>query len=266
MKKKKIVCAVIILVVVILAGILIYAACQKKSLAVLNHIEYDFFHGDTEKADFGLLDHNGQSYTIDDYTITLDRTLYDADTGIGYCVFAITNENKIPECTEEQWCFGEDDRFYIDIEASGSQTKSFETKKNILYEYISFDVDGEYNNTICLTDYKTRDDNAPSEYKTYSYTIKNQSKSKTYDMDDHTRLIISPLGIRIDAESVIADHVITLYYKNGESRTVVDTKKSIGIGSSSECNENGEYICYQFIFYEDVNLDDVDYVVYNDNK
>lgn len=78
----------IILCVIVLANNFVkeVGTSQRKSLREM------FFKSSDKRYIEKLIDKNGQKYNVDDYTITLEETLYDRRANIGYCVFAITKE------------------------------------------------------------------------------------------------------------------------------------------------------------------------------
>jgi hypothetical protein len=87
------------------------------------------------------MEYNGQSYTIDDYTITLEYSRYDEDTCTGYCIFKTEKKNgKRVEGSINQWhntrYFGENNRFSFAVEAS----REIRSKKvgKVMYTYITF--------------------------------------------------------------------------------------------------------------------------------
>jgi hypothetical protein len=124
------------------------------------------------------MDYNGKSITIDDYTIMMEYTRYDTDTGTGYCVFKITRDSgkdveiNISSRNRTTNGFGEyigssyDRRFSLGVEASSG----IEYKKvgKTLYAYITFYPNynsGEF--AISLSDLSQRDEDGES--KTYDF-------------------------------------------------------------------------------------------------
>ena len=223
-----------------------------------------FFHNSGSDYAKEILDYNGQSVKIDDYMITLEQTLYDSRTSIGYCVFAITKEGGKPEWQENvsSECFGEDNRFSTEVFSSGGRSCEHEFIGDTLYEYVSFSVDLEYDSTVNLIDYKQSDRNTIDGFKRYKFMIKYSRKYNEYTISEYIKLAISPLGIAIDSNNAIGNMCISLHYKNGKEETVVDTEKKIGIGGSHTCSHD-DIRRYQFIFKEIKNIDEIDYIVYN---
>jgi hypothetical protein len=121
------------------------------------------------------MDYNGKSYTIDDYTVMMEYTRYDTDTGTGYCIFRITRESgKSVECSRNRTAngFGEyiglsyDRRFSLGVEASSG----IEYKKvgKTLYAYITFYPNynsGEF--AVSLSDLSEQDEDGGN--KTYDF-------------------------------------------------------------------------------------------------
>ena len=214
----------------------------------------------------GIVDYNGQSYTVDEYTITLEQTLYDSKTYIGYCVFSITKEGGKPEVELNHWNqapgFGKNLRFWVKTFAS--QSEEYEFIGDTLYLYLSFDTDDKFDNIIRIGDGENIDEKGEPIY--LEYIVKESMHNKEFRVSDTRSVFISPLGIAIHSIGGLGDVKIVLYYKNGEEKTVVDTANDIGVGLSGvSCLNYTEYL-YQFIFKELVDIREIEYITLDDER
>lgn len=254
--RKKSIAAIIIFVVIFLAIFIAGTAI------VSNGNVFDiFFHGNNSNKAQELLDYNGQSVKVDDYTIALEQTLFDSKTSIGYVVFAITKDNGKPETLMNgSNSFGKNERFYTEIEATGGQTRKYKYIGDTLYEYISFSTSGYYDLTVNLIDTRANEGD-----KVYTFKIKNNHKYIEYQINKLINLTISPLGIAIDTSNSLGDISITFHYKNGKEEKVVDTLNKIGTGGSGVASTDyGRR--YQFIFKQIKDIEQIEYIIYNGEK
>lgn len=220
-----------------------------------------------------LLDYNGQKYVVDDYTITLESTLFDRKTGLGYCVFSITKEGGKPEARlyADGYgdSFGEDNRFSVRVKHSDGYSARFEYVGDTLYQYFSFstssmDFSLRVLDTAHVNPNPTAEDDTPCLY--YNFEIAETSKYKEYKVSDKRTISISPLGTYIEAfDSLGRASVITVHYENGEEKTVVDTENKIGTGLSEE-SYDGEKWEFRFRFKDIIDIQSVDYITYNGEK
>lgn len=214
-----------------------------------------------------LLDYNGQSYTIDDYTITLEQTLYDSKIHVGYCVFAIIKEAGKPEAKLNPWnqaegnVYGEDGRFAI--QQFATWTVNYEYIGDTLYQYISFKADETFEQTIELLDLKSS--NEDGEFERYKFSIKDTSKVREYELNETTNLVLSPLGVSLECSQNIGEMKVTLHYKNGDTEVVVDTNDDIGTAYYRN-SEEGEYVTYQCVFENIKDILDIECVEFNGRK
>ena len=204
----------------------IYAVSEKSIFDV-------FFSKNNKYKAMELLDYNGQTYVIDDYTFELDQTLYDSGTGHGYLVFIITKEGGKPEISlnSSNQCvggtFGEDERFCFKMGVTYDDNYEYIGDK--LFAYISYEVVKKEDYYISLIDYK---DGEPKEY---SFTVKETSNVKSYHFNKNKggELFISPLGIAIYPNDDIENYVITLYMKDGTKKEVINVEEQIGTGGAT---------------------------------
>lgn len=180
-----------------------------------------------------LLDYNGQTYVVDDYTFELEQTLYDSGTGHGYLVFKITKGDVKPEIelNDDNQClaggFGEDKRF--NFKMGVTHNINYEYIGNKLYAYISYEVTKKDAFSLFLVDYVNDE---PIEY---GFTVKETSNVRSYQFVNNKggEIFISPLGIAIYPNEDNENYVITLYMKDGTKKEVINVEKQIGTGGSS---------------------------------
>lgn len=208
-------------VLCLLTNEVVYAVAGKSAIDAL-------FGRNANYVPVELMDHSGQSYTIDDYTITLENTLYDSKTGIGYCVFSTKKTTGKVEAILNrayQLCsegFGENDRFVFSVDAS--KTIKYEKIGNILYTYIAFthnEDDGEFGgihliDSSVVLNLPEEDDDSEIVYASYDFDIKESNKVAQYTIDDDTTLYVSPLGRSLFCNSRISDLYVRIDVKDGK--------------------------------------------------
>lgn len=265
MLKKLLLAVACVLICFIIGNVAVYAYSNKTIWDIF--FEKNDAH-EIKKSDLNkVLDYNGQSYVIDEYTIKLEQTLYEKKSGIGYCIFSVEKENGKPEVKIDKWGDADGDifgnRFQIDIFQTGSRTYKYEMQGNILYIYVSFALDEGYDGTIDLIDYNEKDKDTIDGYKRYYYRQKGTNFYQQYKDGDND-VIVTPIGVTVEGNS-IGDVELKFHSKDGEITTIVDTEKEIGIGGSHECTED-ERTRKQFIFGKIKDIENIDYILFNGKK
>lgn len=223
---------------------------------------------DNKGADYTaqLLDTNGQSVQIDDYTVTLQQTLYDCEAGIGYLVFMISKKDGKPEIQLNKYGdaisqgFG-GERFKIDLQASGARTEKYEFEGNKLYEYITFNADKEYDLSVDLIDYSQKSTDNIYGYKCYKFHIAKTTLTKKYKISDSMQILMSPVGMAIDCNNELKNIRIETKCKNGQKEELINANEM----EEFNCIQKDNNIRYQYVFPELVNVSDIKYIIY-DNK
>lgn len=189
--KKKIICiSIISIILVICVNIflylheghsLIYNLLSKKNVVPYEYMEY-----------------NGQKYDIGNYIITLESSIYDSKTGLGYCVFSIREENGSVDNEVDMRGnlisegFGEQNSLNFAVQASA--LTYFEKKKGILYAYISFNhdtLDDDWGIYIEDMNSQSSENDGMGPYK---FTIPDNAKVAEYKIDDANTLYVSAIG------------------------------------------------------------------------
>lgn len=269
-------------IIVALGGILILVIAA----GIIHFLDMELFEigkkfpGDTvEKAFFkdkgityanDLLDNNGQTVTIDDYTFTLQQTLYDSQVAMGYIVIKIEKKDGKPEMdldsNGQPQKNGIADRFQVRMLLSGGISEKYAFRKNTLYEYISFQADRKYDLTVDLVDYSKEDSESDYGYACYKLKIKDNSMAEKYQIDGTTAVMISPLGICIDCKQSLKEVKIEQYYKDGQHRTLIDsTKNRLGMDIMDVSTTDDEKR-YQYVWKELKDMSQTDYIMFNDKK
>lgn len=259
---------IIIIIGILLLFVIIFLSINYiKKCYISEKSIWDSFLGKNQiLSDSKLCVNNGQKYTIDEYEITLEQTIYDSQTQIGYCLFSITKENGKTEANlnafgdSEYNSFGNDNRFKIHLQINGGQTQKFQYKEKTLYTLISFTTDDD-NISLYLVD---GDSDIEHLDNRYYFNIEKTYQSYEYIADNSTKLYLSPLGIKIVSNKTIENHRIELNYLNGTKKIIIDTEKSTGIYhyNFSESAVNTEKT-YQFVFPKGKKLDKVNSIYYN---
>lgn len=207
-----------------------------------------------------------QSVVVDEYTVTLEESLYDAKTAMGHAIFSIStkNDTKI-EIQGER--FGENTRFgfLINITSGGPQVKYIE-KEDTLYAYINFAVDNGYEGTISLLDYSNHDPNSELGVKEYIFELEHRENAVEFVLSENTTVQISQLGLVIDTKIKIDPICITVGFSDGKEKVIVDTANKVGIGGSGVItHQTGSEVIIrqQFVFTEFMDIDEIDYIVIN---
>ncbi len=246
--------------------ILLFAVTNTTAYALSEKSIFEIFFSQEETYNANeLLDYNGQSYVIDNYTIELSQTLYDSETGIGYLMFVITQENGRPEIrlNDENQCaglgFGENERFYFDIGASFDDTYEYVDDK--LYAYISYRVSKSDDFYVSIVDtVKSDEDNI------YWYEVKETKNVLSFDMENKDRVVISPLGISYFTNEEVTDLILKFYMKDGSVKEIVNLKERIGIAGSHESvtTDRNETSCkYTFVFEDMLNISGIEKIEVN---
>lgn len=260
--------AALLAVAVIVSSTIVYAYSGKTV--------WEFFFSQEEKVEdaLELYDINGQNFTIGDYTITLEETLYEEETGIGYFVVSYKKQGGKPEIELNK--YGQavsmnavDNRFFIDIDFGGMQNVKYSYEGNVLYEYVYFTTLEGYDRTIDLVDKNYEDTTNLTGYKTYTYTIKETKKIKKFVLEDNIDMKMSPLGLSIYCQHKLDAVFVEVFYENGESETLIEDIEQMDLRCESEEDENGkvtEKVEYRETFKEVKDVDSIAYIEYNGKR
>ena len=257
-KQVKVIFTAIALIAIL---ILVIGIWQKSDSSQRKGLQEIFFASSDKVYAEKLIEKNGHKYTIDDYTITLEETLYDGTANIRYCVFSIVKEGGRPEIelnSSNQSVtggFGKNGRFRMGKFAS--QESKYEVSGDVLYLYFSFRADEDFQGNVKIVDTENKN-------KKYEYRLSDMEEYNEYILDKQTNIFISPIGILINSESDIKGEV-TLHYKDGKEKVAVNTEKEIGTGLSRVSKKDGK-VRSLYTFKELQNIQNIDYILVNDNK
>lgn len=259
MKKQKI---VILIFIVILLIVLFIILKQNIFAPKAKDVFEKFFPGATDYKAVELFDSNGQTYTIDDYSMELKESLYDSKTGIGYLMFVISKEGGKPEIEldvanqKDGFGFGENERFNFNLSVAFDDVCEY--IGDDLYAYISFQRENDDEVQVTIAD--------SLENKVYSYEIKETEKVRAYKLDEDDMLYISPLGISIMANQRYSDLVIKLHMKDGDEKEIVNVEKRIGTAGSSESiitNQHSISCEHKFVLKEMLDISEIETIEVN---
>lgn len=127
----------------------------------LNGDKQNSFSEEQNKIINNMMEKDGQKIVIDDYTITLEKLLYDENERRGMLLFSVVRDkhNMYKEyVSEHKVMFGDNGRFELFFSCSDSAALvskvNVEKHKDIIYIYYEFniDTDGSFNNKIYLFD------------------------------------------------------------------------------------------------------------------
>ena len=241
MKKKIIIVMGIVIITLLLSNVIVYAFFNKNL--------YQFYFGNDnnhQSITNNLLIKDNQKIEIDNYIITLEESLCEKNTQLGYLFFSIVDKNgnkvdaSIDNYSKIIESFGKNQRFVFEYEATGTMNKYAEYVGNTLYVYISFEIDNnifeedkDLSDCIKITDTEEEYDN---EYKQYNFNINFGENYKKFIFDQGI-VYVSPLGLKIVTDNVMGNFNIRLYDKNDD--VIKDISNDDNSFSKSGCNDNG---------------------------
>lgn len=254
--KKRI--AIIAGVVIFIAGICIYMG-KARVKSQNNQVSKELAQQ--------LYDKNGQSYTIDDYTITLKETIFDSKANMGYLTFSYRRENTKPEIQMNGQ--GVDQRFYLDIPSTGARSYDFAYKGDVLYQYINFTAEDDYERDVFVLDVNNSEEKTQTGYKEYPFKIKETSKAKTFLYGDETECVISPIGICVKSSVEMENLQIIVVDKDNKRQEVISNCEDVTGSSFNEETEDGKIkqdYSYEKMFDQSMDVDHIAYVEFNGEK
>ena len=134
MKKKIVIVMGIVIITLLLSNVIVYAFFNKNL--------YQFYFGNDnnhQSITNNLLIKDNQKIEIENYIITLEESLCEKNTQLGYLVFSIVDKNgnkvdaSIDNYSKIIESFGKNQRFVFEYEATGTMNKYAEYVGNTLY-------------------------------------------------------------------------------------------------------------------------------------
>lgn len=147
--------------------VLIFLALSVSGYAFARQSLTDYFFPKTEnnrKKD--AVNQERQKIVIDEYTVTLEESLCDKNTGIEHYVMSVTKEKGTLEAVlnnkELVQGFGEDHRFTVGIRVSCGQTLEAKLEGNTLYLYLEINraleqKENGRQGSFCIVDHQYQD-------------------------------------------------------------------------------------------------------------
>lgn len=270
MKKKILIILSVVIIILLLSNVIAYA--------FLNKDLYQFFFANDDnnqqKVTNNLLIKDNQKIEIDNYVITLEESLCEKNTQLGYLVFSICDKdgNKVDADINKYnkviKSFGENERFVFEYEATGTMNKYAEYVGNTLYVYISFEIDSHVidenknlNECIKITDTEESVDDKTNQY-TFNFNFSNNCRKFKYN--DGT-LYVSPLGVKFTTDKVMDNLNITINDK--DDNIIKNLNNGENSFSKSGCKDNGvTKVQYTDQFDELLNIDSIKNVYINEKK
>ncbi len=264
--KKSLLCCLLLL------GCVLVTLCNNKTkFLVTGKTIWDVFEEeDNIELARQLYDKNGQSYTIDDYTITLEETIFDSRANMGYAMFSYSRENEKPQIKtsyqEEPISKAVDQRFYFYVPSTGGMSWDFAYEGNTLYEFVKFTVEEDYEGSIFIVDGNNVDEKTLSGYKEYPFTIKETSKTKTFLYSNETECVVSPIGIYVKSDVDMEKMQITVVDKDDNRQEVIANCDDLTGSSFDEETRDGKIVTsysYDKIFKDLMDVDNIAYIEFN---
>ena len=255
----------ILIIALIISNIATYALAKKDLIGF-------FFNGKKNEkiVKNNLLVKNNQKIVIDDYTVTLEESLCEKKTQMGYLVFSIKTANGKPEADiindSILKAFGKDNRFIFDYEATGSMNKVAEYVGDVLYVYVSFEAnimdfdDLNMSDCVKITDL-SKDDN-DGYYKQYTFDLQYSDASKSFKTNDGM-IYISPLGCKYVTSKSVDDLDISIKLSGDE---IALNKQSFGNAGINNRIEGTTEIHYTHMFEKLLDIEDIKEVIFNNQK
>lgn len=236
---------------------------------------WEYFFGNSGKDMRYLMEEYSQSVTIDGYTITLESAIFDDKTECIYSMFRISKEEGKVEASICKYnsmgnCFGEDMRFSLGINADTSSigfTGEYEGNNLIMYGANTYHCDEtEDTHAIYLYDAYQYDADTPY-FENYAakFDLKPTVNTAEISINDTTGIYISPIAIKIFSTETINTESIEICYKDGSKEEVVNVKKRIGLGRSSESHTLSENT-QTYIFSDLKDIKQIESIIYNGEK
>lgn len=268
-KKKKIQIILVAVVVMLIASASGYAFARQSLV--------DYFFPKTDlRTEKDVVNHEKQKIVIDDYTITLEESLCEKNTGMEHYVMSVTKEKGTLEAKlnnkELVQGFGEDNRFDIGICVSCGQTLDVEKEGNTLYLYLEInrvlgEKDNSMENSFCIVDYKYQDDTTMSGYKEYYFDLLTDEESLECQTDQNQTVYVSTSGVTITSGQEYTLKQLSFIMKDGTEKKVLDEKNCYEKMLSEPAPEyHPEKYVYQIGFKELLDYNKIKEIVVNNKK
>lgn len=262
---------------VILIIFLVFLVASVSSYAFARQSLVDYFFPKTEKnTGKDIVNHERQKIEIDEYTITLEESLCEKNTGMEHYMMSVTKENGTLEAKlnnkELVQGFGEDNRFTIGIRVSCGQTLEAEKEGNTLYLYLEINrvleqKENDSMGSFCIVDHKYLDDTTTSGYKEYFFDLPSGEESLECQINQNQTVYVSSSGVTITSGQEYTLKQLSFIMKDGTEKKILDEKTCYEKMLSEPAPEHQpENYVYQIGFKELLDYDEIKAIVVNHKK
>lgn len=262
---------------VILITFLMFLLASASCYAFAKQSLVNYFFPKTEKnTGKDKVNHEKQKIVIDEYTITLEESLCEKNTGMEHYVLSALKENGTLEAKLNNKRlvdgFGDDNRFSVGIRVSCGQTLETKKEGNLLYLYLEINRVLEQKNndskgSFCIVDYKYQDDTTISGYKEYYFDLPTDEESLECQTDQDQTVYVSSSGVTITSQQEYTLKHLSFIMKDGTEKKILDEKtcyeKMLSEPAAEYPSEN--YV-YQIGFKELLDYDKIKKIVVNHKK
>ncbi|MBE5935501.1 MAG: hypothetical protein E7262_06890 [Lachnospiraceae bacterium] len=250
---------------------------RDKELRYIYDYKKNYFNKDAIKKYTDLYTDKKQVLTIDDYTITLEKHIYDfcAKQGVAYMSFK--KKAGDIEANIDMWhrLIDEiDNRF--DLEYAFDSEAYIED--GVLYVLVEFDLYGEDTNKLGIIDYNqiVDPDNEDGDiYKIHHFKLNSDTPIAEFKVDENTKITISPFSTQISLNNgdKYKDIEIVAYDKKGNKTVLMKSNTNnvdgrfgvdTSIPSYYEYEEwlevKDDKITYKNENKDIINIEDIEYI------
>lgn len=258
----------------------IIAICILLGIVLLILIFSQFEKKENKNIVEDLMYDDGQQIYIDDYTITLERLVYESRTKQGKLVISVKREGG--DMNDEYitttnpatgFAFGEGGRFrfFFYLPKGGCIAPKVEIKKekNVMYIYYDFNIESEsseFDNKIYIYDKESGRKKGQPDSASVFFELKSQVDSKKYIYTNSNKeyiIDLSPFSILIESKEKIENiEKIEVLYKNGNSKDIIKNGKLIDCETCVD-KGNNQYI---LVFRDILDLDEIEFLNFNNVK
>lgn len=255
MKKKKIIYFIIALILICGCGA---GAAYRIYGNGPKDITEMFFDPESREYIKNMTIYNDEKIELDDYTVTLESSVYDSEVGIGYLVFVIQqNDGKTDNLNK----FFEKYSLIDYAGGSGREESVIDGNKMYFYKGLS--------NTVWAPSAKDKillvERNKAGSL--YEFNLVSISNTKKFEFDKEI-VILSHMGIRINRDEFIKPDTVILKYNDGTEDKVIVKEGTSLLGGEDGGGIGGETGNYAYIapFKNIMDIKNVESVIIDGNE
>lgn len=262
-------------VLLIIVTVFLVASVSSYAFARQSLVDY-FFPKTEKKAEKDIINQEKQKIVIDEYTITLEESLCEKNTGIEHYVMSVSKENGTLEAKlnnkELVQGFGEDNRFTVGIRVTCGQTLAAEKERNTLHLYLEINrsleqKENDSKGSFCIVDHKYQDNTTMSGYKEYFFDQPMDEESLKCQTNQNQTIYVSSSGVMITSELEYTLKQLSFIMKDRTERKILDEKNCYEKMLSEPASEDHpENYVYQIGFKELLDYDEIKEISVNHNK